>query len=201
MISLKSFLKDVIQGLSRQRKTLRCKYFYDDYGSQLFDQICVLEEYYLTRTELGIMRDNAESIADQHGKKIMLVEYGSGSSTKTRILLESLVDPVAYVPVNISEEHLLKTSEGLRVSFPEIEILPVVADFTRPFEMPKTSKSYSHVAIYFPGSTIGNFTPENAGKVLANMSEMLGPQDGLLIGIDLQKDISTIDSNQHLRVA
>ena len=172
--SLKEFLHDVIHGLNQPRKSLPCKYFYDEVGSQLFDQICELEEYYVTRTELTIMRDNARAIADQLDANIMLVEYGSGSSTKTRILLESLIDPVAYVPVDISEEHLLKTAEGLRLSFPEIEILPVVADFTRPFGLPKASKPYSHVAIYFPGSTIGNFTPKQAGQVLANMSKMLG---------------------------
>ena len=188
------FLADVLNGLRGDRKTLPCKYFYDEIGSQLFDEICELDEYYVTRTELEIMHDNADSIARQIDRDVMLVEYGSGSSTKTRLLLDALIDPVAYVPVDISEEHLLKTAEGLRSCYPDIEVLPVVADFTKSFNLPTPVKPYSHVALYFPGSTIGNFEPEKAAKILGGMSKLLGPQGGLLIGIDLQKDISTIEA-------
>ena len=112
--------------------------------------------------------------------------------SKLDSLLDSLIDPVAYVPVDISEEHLLKTAEGLRSSYPDIEVLPVVADFTKPFKLPTPANRHSHVALYFPGSTIGNFKPAKAAEILASMSKLLGPNGGLLIGIDLQKDISTI---------
>ncbi|WP_242632120.1 L-histidine N(alpha)-methyltransferase [Rubripirellula amarantea] len=175
-------------------KTLPCKYFYDEVGSQLFDQICELDEYYPTRTELKIMIDHADEMASQIDRDVMLVELGSGSSIKTKILLDALIDPVAYVPVDISEEHLLKTAEGLRSRYTDLEVLPVVADFTKPFELPIPSQSYSHVALYFPGSTIGNFEPDTAVEILGSMAELLGPQGGLLIGIDLQKDIRTLVS-------
>lgn len=182
-----SFLSDVVQGLSQSPKQLNCKYFYDERGSQLFDQICDLEEYYLTRTESAILKDNASEIADQIDAGVMLIEPGSGSSTKTRILLEALRDPVAYVPVDISREHLLETAIGLRESFPEIEILPVTADFTEGFALPETTRPYTHAALFFPGSTIGNFPPDQAVELLNQLSKTLGSDGGLLVGVDLQK--------------
>ncbi len=182
------FLADVVHGLSQPNKKLHCKYFYDERGSQLFDQICQLDEYYLTRTEQSIMDQFAGEMADQLGKGVMLVEFGSGSSTKTQVLLRHLNQPVAYVPLDISEEHLLKTAEGLRIQFPEIEILPVVADFTKGFTLPVSKKRPTHAAVYFPGSTIGNFEPDAAKSTLTSIAELLGQDGGLLIGIDLQKD-------------
>ncbi|MFC1758326.1 L-histidine N(alpha)-methyltransferase [Planctomycetota bacterium] len=189
-----AFLSDVLSGLSQSPKTLPCKYLYDERGSELFEQICELDEYYPTRTELQIVEQNVQSITYQIDKQVMLVEYGSGSSVKTRLILDALTEPVAYVPVDISEEHLLKTAEQLRSAYPDIEILPLVADFTKPFALPKCAREYSHVALYFPGSTIGNFTPAAAGELLEIMSAVLGPQGGLLIGIDLQKDVSVIEA-------
>ncbi|QDS96313.1 Histidine-specific methyltransferase EgtD [Roseimaritima multifibrata] len=188
------FRLDVLSGLSKKNKSLPCKYLYDERGSQLFDRICETDEYYPTRTELQIMEENADSIANQIGERVMLVEYGSGSSIKTVKLLESLRDPAAYVPVDISEEHLLRTAENLRSAFPDIAVLPVVADFTQPFELPKTGCDFSHIALYFPGSTIGNFTPAAAGELLEFMSSMLGDHGGLLIGIDLQKSPAVIEA-------
>ena len=188
------FRQDVFTGLRQGRKTLPCKYLYDETGSALFDQICDLDEYYPTRTELQIMSENAASIADQIGTGAMLVEYGSGSSTKTRWLLDSLDEPAAYVPVDISEEHLLRTAESLRSAYPKLEVLPVVADFTRSFALPSSQVDASHNALYFPGSTIGNFAPKAAGQILESMSKFLGRGGGLLIGIDLQKEISVIEA-------
>lgn len=188
------FLEDVIDGLSKSQKQLPCKYFYDERGSQLFDQICEVDEYYLTRTEQQIMLDHAEEMADQLGSQIMLVEFGSGSSIKTQVLLNALEDPVAYVPIDISEEHLLKTTSRLRRRYPDIEILPLVTDFTQSFELPVSARKPSHAAVYFPGSTIGNFTPQAAAEMLVRISGMLGPQGGLLIGIDLQKDPTIIEA-------
>ena len=161
-----TFLCDVVHGLTQPQKTLPCKYLYDHRGSKLFDQICKLDEYYPTRTELEILEAYSDSIAYQIGKQVMLVEYGSGSggSIKTRTLLDALDEPIAYVPVDISEEHLLQTADSVRSAYPEIEILPVVADFTRPFALPESNRPPLHVAIYFPGSTIGNFTPGEAAE-------------------------------------
>lgn len=189
-----TFLNDVLDGLSAEEKHLSSKYFYDERGSKLFDEICELDEYYLTRTELQILRDNADSIANQVESDVMLVEPGSGSSVKTAILLDSLIDPVAYVPVDISEDHLLKTAMELRVNHPEIEILPVAADFTKPYQLPSPQRPYSHVALFFPGSTIGNFQTEQADELLRQLAEMLGKDGGLLIGIDLQKDPAKIEA-------
>lgn len=188
------FLNDVLHGLSQPRKTLPCKYLYDERGSQLFDQICQTEEYYPTRTELSIMEQHADCIAYQIDKAVMLVEYGSGSSLKTRVLLDALREPAAYVPVDISEEHLLKTAVELQSLYPALDVMPVVADFTRPFALPSSEQPASHVALYFPGSTIGNFTPQAAGELLRGMASLLGPGGGLLIGIDLQKDVPIIEA-------
>jgi len=190
--AVETFLRDVVSGLKREQKTLPCKYFYDEAGSQLFDQICELDEYYLTRTEFSIMELHADSMAEQIGERVMLVELGSGSSTKTRVLLDALRHPTAYAPVDISEEHLLKTAEELRIAFPDIEILPVVADFTKDFDLPQSKKPASHAAVYFPGSTIGNFTEAGAANLLGTMARILGVGGGVLIGIDLQKDATII---------
>ena len=186
--------RDVVEGLALPQKRLHCKYFYDERGSRLFDQICELDEYYLTRTERSIIDQYVQEMSEQLGAQVQLVEFGSGSSTKTRILLDHLCDPVAYVPVDISVEHLHKTAAGLRKAYPHIEILPVAADFTQEFELPQPTRPASHAAIFFPGSTIGNFTRTAAVETLRRMSRMLGPQGGLLIGIDLQKDPEIIEA-------
>ncbi|MDB4632141.1 L-histidine N(alpha)-methyltransferase [bacterium] len=186
------FLNDVIVGLAQSPKRLPCKYFYDEHGSKLFDQICELPEYYLTRTEQAIMNDNASEMAEQLGESVMLVEFGSGSSQKSRVLIENLISPAAYVPIDISREHLLKTANELRERYSDLEIIPIVADFTEPFSLPKSKVEASHAAVYFPGSTIGNFTPKGAEKLLESIASILGKEGGLLIGIDLQKESSII---------
>ncbi|MEM9412936.1 MAG: L-histidine N(alpha)-methyltransferase [Planctomycetota bacterium] len=194
VVTMSDFLDDVVQGLSQTPKQLQCKYFYDEKGSALFDQICELDEYYLTRTERQILSDHIDEMARQLGEQILLVEFGSGSSLKTRLLLDALIDPVGYVPLDISEEHLLKTANHLRSSYPQIEIIPVIADFTQNFQLPDTSRPYSHAAVFFPGSTIGNFLPDAATDMLSSIAGILGPQGGLLIGIDLQKDAAIINA-------
>jgi dimethylhistidine N-methyltransferase len=191
---MNNFMEDVIHGLSQSPKQLHCKYFYDERGSELFDQICALDEYYLTRTEVSIMETHISEMAFQLDSQIMLVEPGSGSSTKTRILLDALHDPVAYVPVDISSDHLHKTAERLTKAYPQLEVLPVVADFTQSFELPETSRPYSHAALFFPGSTIGNFTPEQAVQLMSKLTNILGPEGGLLIGIDLQKEAHILEA-------
>jgi dimethylhistidine N-methyltransferase len=188
------FLADVVQGLSARPKTLPCKHFYDERGSKLFDEICDLPEYYLTRAEDEIIKRYSREMADQIGPGVMLVEYGSGSSTKTRALLDQLDDPVAYVPVDISREHLRRTAGQLSLAYPHIEMLPVCADFTKPFHLPTSKRRSSHSAVFFPGSTIGNFQPHEAADMLVHLAAMCGTGGGLLIGIDLQKDPRVIDA-------
>ena len=192
--SKQAFYADVTSGLTGDEKSLPCKYFYDERGSQLFDQICELDEYYLTRTELGVMERHAPEMAAQIGPGVMLVEYGSGSSVKTRILLDHLQDPVAYVPVDISLDHLQHTARKLSVAYPHVEVLPVCADFTAEFELPVSRRRPTHSAVYFPGSTIGNFEPQEATRLLRRIAPLCGTGGGLLIGIDLQKDDSIVEA-------
>ena len=187
------FLEDVLGGLSASPKSLPCKYLYDERGSGLFDDICSLDEYYLTRCEDQIIKRYAREMAEQLGPGVQLVEYGSGSSTKTQSLLDELIEPSAYVPVDISREHLNRTASNLSRAYPHIEILPVCADFTKPFELPSPKQEPTHAAVFFPGSTIGNFQRSEVLVMLAQIAEMCGRGGGLLIGIDLQKDIDTIE--------
>lgn len=184
----KDFLADVQEGLSAEQKWISSMYFYDAEGSQLFDRICELTEYYPTRTELQILGEHMPEIVAAIGPRAMLIEPGSGSSLKTRKLLDALDDPAAYVPVEISREHLLEAVERLQAEFPAIPILPVCADFTQPFELPQPEHPSTRGVIYFPGSTIGNFDPEDAVALLKNMREEVGAGGGLVIGVDLRKD-------------
>ena len=188
------FRRDVLAGLACDQKQLPSKYFYDERGSRLFETICEMDEYYLTGTELDIMRRFAPEMGAQIGAGVMLVEYGSGSGTKTRILLDHLPEPVAYVPVDISGEHLRRTAGQFAQDYPNIEILPVAADFTRPFPLPTSERSPSHAAVYFPGSTIGNFPHEQAMRLLQRIAPLCGSGGGLLIGIDLRKDVRVIEA-------
>ena len=186
------FCADVIAGLERHSRTIPCKYFYDHRGSQLFERICELEEYYPTRTELSIMEEHAHEMGEQIGPEAMLIEFGSGSSTKTRLLLDHLIDPIAYVPVDVSERHLRETAIDLARSYPHIDVLPVCADFTHDFDLPAAGRVETHDAVYFPGSTIGNFEPQQAEELLQQVVSLCGAGGGLLIGIDLQKDVDVL---------
>ena len=180
--------EDVVEGLSRRQKTLPCKYFYDERGSQLFDAICELEEYYPTRTESSILEDHVAEISARLGDDCRMVEYGSGSSTKTRILLGGVPGLKVYVPVDISRAHLNATARTLSRDYPGIDITPVCADYTQPFSLPRTARPISRTAVFFPGSTIGNFDPADAEDFLGGIARVAGPSGGLLIGVDLKKD-------------
>lgn len=193
MASNAAELNEIVDGLSGLQKTISPKYFYDERGSQLFDDITRLPEYYLTNTELGIMRDNIDEIAALVGKQASLIEFGSGSSLKTRVLLEHLSELAAYVPVDISEEHLLASAAIIRRQFPHIDILPVVADFTRQFALPAPMVMPVRNIVYFPGSTIGNFEESIAMELLRVMHHEAGKGGALLIGVDLQKDPDLIE--------
>ncbi|KAA1258691.1 Histidine-specific methyltransferase EgtD [Rubripirellula obstinata] len=180
------FRDDVIRGLSKREKELHCKYLYDEKGSQLFDQICELPEYYPTRTEASIMQQNADAIGHRIGNDAVLVEYGSGSSTKTRLLLDHLDDQRAYLPVDISDEHLMRTADQLRSDYPGLDIHPIVADFTAGFDLPDEFET-TPVTVYFPGSTIGNLRTDLAVDLLSEIAKQCHSGGGLLIGFDLDK--------------
>lgn len=193
MSALDAELAEILAGLQQPQKMISPKYFYDERGSQLFDAITHLPEYYPTETEFGIMHDNIDEIADLVGPQASLIEYGSGSSRKTRVLLEHLHDLAVYVPVDISEDHLIATARAVRGEFPRLEVLPVVADFTRPFALPDPAIMPVRNVVYFPGSTIGNFTHDAAQELLDVMFEEAGENGAMLIGVDLQKDPAIIE--------
>lgn len=189
-----TFLAEVIHGLGQRQKLLPCKYFYDGHGSELFDQICELPEYYVTRTERAIMESHAPAMADGLGEECVLIEYGSGSSAKTRILLDALCAPHAYVPIDISLNALQSAAEALGSEYPNLHILPVWADYTQAVELPVSVRHRRGRAVYFPGSTIGNFHPPAALAFLQNIADVAGPGGALLIGVDLQKDPQILEA-------
>lgn len=186
-------LSEIIAGLRQPEKMISPKYLYDERGSQLFDTITQLPEYYPTETEFGIMRDNIAEITALVGEQASLIEFGSGSSRKTRVLLENLSQLAVYVPVDISDEHLLDSAEKIRSEFPGLEVLPVVADFTQPFTLPSPTIMPLRNIVYFPGSTIGNFVHDAAHELLKVMHQEAGDDGALLIGVDLQKDPAIIE--------
>lgn len=186
-------LADVLRGLAKPKKTLPTALLYDARGSQLFEQICELPEYYPTRTELAIMRAHIDEIAEAIGPGATLFEYGSGSSVKTRLLLAALHEPRAYLPVDISREHLLATAEQLRAEFPKLRVEPICADFTRPLELPTTLGHGRRVG-YFPGSTIGNFETPAAIELLRQLASLAGRDGGVLVGADLRKPASVLEA-------
>ncbi len=187
-----SFARDVIRGLNRTRKAIPCKYLYDDRGSQLFDAICELDEYYLTRTELGILDAYVEEMANVIGEDCELIELGSGSGLKTRLLLAHLREPRAYLPIDISAEPLNRSADELTARFPGLRVIPVCADFTGPVTMPETGSPRARRVVYFPGSTVGNFRPRAAMRLLRSVARLVGAGGGLLIGFDLDKDQSIV---------
>jgi dimethylhistidine N-methyltransferase len=182
------FRADVLCGLRSSPKELPCKYFYDEAGSKLFERITRLEEYYPTRTELAIMDRHAAEMADLLGPRCLVIEYGSGSSAKTRLLLRHCREPAGYVPIDVSAEFLHRSARAVSEDLPEIEVLPVCADFTRPVELPVLRQRAARRVVYFPGSTIGNFTPEETVALLRQTERLCGPGGGMLLGADLRKD-------------
>ena len=186
------FLNDVIEGLSQNPKTLKPKYFYDNRGAQLFTEICTTPEYYPTRTEIKILNQNAENIASQIGDNTALIEYGSGALEKIKILLDFLNEPVGLIPVDISEDQLFASAKNLENLYPDLEILPVAADFTKPIPIPEFSHPPKRYVAFFPGSTIGNFEPDLAIQFLEGVTKTIGLDGLLLIGFDLKKDIETL---------
>ena len=188
------FLADVIAGLSAKPRTLPCKYFYDERGATLFQKICELPEYYITRTEIDILDQNRAEIASQLGANVQLIGLGTGAGTKTRILIEALKDPAVYVPVDISEKQLRESTALFRKIFPDLEILPVCADYLQPVVLPSPHHKSARNIVYFPGSTIGNFEPNEAVEFLRRVANVCCRGGGLLIGVDLKKDQHVLEA-------
>jgi dimethylhistidine N-methyltransferase len=189
-----SFRDAVLGGLSASPKSLPCKFFYDERGSALFEAICDTPEYYLTRTELGILETYAGDIAGRIGPHCRLIELGSGASRKVRLLLDALQAPLAYVPVDISREYLRDAAARIAADFPELEVVAVCTDYTRPFELPRLAGPAGKRVGFFPGSTIGNFEPEAVVAFLAHCGRLLGPGAEMLIGADVKKDKAILDA-------
>lgn len=194
MLSSPTMLEEVIEGLRKDQKSLPSKYFYDRRGSQLFEEITELDEYYPTRTEMSIMQNNMPHLIRTLGSDIILAELGSGSSKKTRLLLDHLPCITSYISIEISEQYLAKVVQNLNREYPDLQIDPVCTDYTTPFQLPSISKPYNNIVFFYPGSTIGNFQSSQAKAFLKNLSTLLNPGDGLLVGVDLKKDISVLEA-------
>lgn len=183
---------EVLAGLALPQKRIAPKFFYDAEGSRLFDAICALPEYYPTRTEIGILRRHGAEMAARLGRDALLVELGSGSSLKIRVLLEAL-RPAVYMPVDISKDHLLRSANALAAVFPALHVHAVCADYSVPFALPADDHDHPRAA-FFPGSSVGNFEPEDAERFLRRVGDLLGPGGRLLIGVDLVKDPRVLEA-------
>src|SRR5215475_5717409 len=188
------FISDAIAGLSSNPRTLPCKYFYDERGTTLFQKICELPEYYVTRTEIDILDRNRAEIASHLGPNVELIGLGTGAGTKTRILIEALENPAVYIPVDISEKQLRQSTALFRKTFRHLEILPVCADYLQPVVLPSPRRKPARNIVYFPGSTIGNFEPDEAVEFLRRIANVCRGGGGLLIGVDLKKDQRVLEA-------
>ncbi|HLK88088.1 MAG TPA: L-histidine N(alpha)-methyltransferase [Candidatus Binataceae bacterium] len=187
------FRSAVIEGLSRDPKTIPSKFLYDQRGSALFEQICTLPEYYPTRVESAILNRHAGEIASMCGEHCLLVELGSGSSAKTRILLDRLHSPAAYIPVDIASDQLRIAAALIARDYPQLEVLPLCADYTAPFELPASRHAPGRRVTFFPGSTIGNLEPVEAVRFIANLARTSRPGDAIIVGVDLLKSPAILE--------
>lgn len=187
-----NFKDEVISGMEKIPRTLAPKFFYDETGSKLFDEICETSEYYPTRTEIKILEDNIDEIKDCLGENCLIIEPGSGSCKKVRVLLDA-VNPKAYMPLDISKDYLCIAAEEVAAEYPELEVHAACVDYTIPFPLPPFQENARKVA-FFPGSSIGNFDPEHAISFLRNLATLLQPDGGLLIGVDLKKDANILNA-------
>lgn len=184
---------EVLRGLNGSPKTLPAKLFYDAKGARLFEQICDLDEYYLTRAELAILRSRAGEIARIAGPECVVIEYGSGAGTKIRVLLDALRRPASYTPIDISVEQLARVANDLRQAYPRLHVAPLCADYTRPVHLPAALGDGRRLA-FFPGSTIGNFHPPEASAFLGRIRRSLGPDGALILGVDRAKDAGVLNA-------
>lgn len=188
------FRQAVLQGLSRRPRAIPCKYLYDAEGSDLFDRITELDEYYPTRTEIALLEQAGPDIADRVGPGARVVEFGCGSMRKTRLLLAALNQPAAYVAIDVAREPLLLGARRLSALYPDMAVVPLVADFTRPLALPPDQAEGGPVLGFFPGSTIGNMHPTEARTFLRRAGRVVGPGGRLLVGVDLIKDAALLDA-------
>lgn len=189
---LGDFRTALIQGLSGKAKAIPCRFLYDARGSALFDRICALPEYYPTRTELGILRAAAREIAERAGPGAQMIELGGVNSLKARILLDALEAPAAYIPIDISREHLKASAHAIHAKRPGLEVLAVCADYTQPLILPEAPGAGMRLG-FFPGSTIGNLQPDEAIRFLAEWAERMGPGSAMVVGVDLRKDARVLE--------
>lgn len=184
---------EVLRGLHAEPKTLPPKLFYDAVGASLFEQICELPEYYLTRAELEILHARAGEIAALAGPRVALLEYGSGAGVKIRLLLDALESPAAYVPIDISREQLARVSNELASEYPGVAVRPLNADYTLPLTVPPLPEGSRRVA-FFPGSTIGNFHPMEAAVFLGRVRRTVGRDGALILGVDRRKSAAVLNA-------
>ena len=189
----KTMRDDVLRGLAQNPKMLPSQYLYDERGARLFERICETEEYYLTRTEVAILRHHMDAIVDHIGPGALVIEPGSGSGIKTQLLLENLEDPAAYVPIDVAKQQLAECAVRMDQRYPDLEVKPVCADFTNDHELPTVEGRVRRHVVFFPGSTIGNFTPADAVGILRQMAKLCGDDGGVLIGVDLKKDRAILE--------
>jgi len=188
------FLAEVLAGLAASPRSLPCKFFYDERGVELFQKICELPEYYITRTETELLRRHGREMAESIGANAELIGFGTGAGIKTRMLLNNLENPIAYVPVDISKQRLTDSAEELSRAMPGLEILPVCGDYLQDLQLPIPLRKPDHVAVVFPGSTIGNLEPAVAADFLRRVCRLCGKSGGLIIGVDLQKDRKVLEA-------
>lgn len=186
------FLTEVLNGLQKPQKELPSKYFYDKRGAYLFERICSLEEYYIPRTEASIMRADITAMVKLIGSRVLLIEYGCGDCKKVRFLLDHLSEPVAFVPIDISQEQLERAAKKLTSDYSTLEVLPICADYTSSLEVPYPKRNFSRKVVFFPGSTIGNLDSLSASHFLKQVANVLGIGGALLIGVDLKKDVTLL---------
>ena len=191
--SIVSFQSEIVDGLRETPKRIASKFFYDEEGAKLFEMITELKEYYLTRTEVAIMRQNLPEIAAWIGPKAQLIEFGSGNSLKTVLLLKQLKSPAAFVPIDISRDQLIEAATQISARFDDLEVFPICADYTDEFTIPEPTQIPERSVVFFPGSTIGNFEPKDAQQFLTNCAMLVGPNGGIVIGFDLAKDASIVE--------
>jgi len=182
------FRREILSGLAQEQKVTPPKYFYDDKGSSLFESICMLDEYYIPRTEVSIMETNIDEICAFLGRNVQLIEYGCGNCSKTQILIDSMPALATYVPIDISREQLLTVTRRMALNHRGLDIVPVCADYTSDFRLPVSRYASSRAVVYFPGSSFGNFHPREGRRFLDQVAKVCGLGGGLLIGLDLKKD-------------
>jgi dimethylhistidine N-methyltransferase len=186
-----AFRADVLAGLAKRRKTLPSRWLYDQRGSELFEEITGLDEYYLTRVETAILRSQAGEMAALCGEHVALLEYGAGAGIKSEILIDALNAPRVYAPIDIAADFLASMAERLRDRFPKLTTRPIIADFTADFDIPADIPAQRRAA-FFPGSTLGNLRPAEAAALLRRMREQVGDGGAAIIGVDLRKDVQTL---------